>query len=192
MEPRIYLAGPDVFFPDPLSRGEAKKDLCRTYGFEGVFPLDADFDPANLEKREQAVQISRNNERLIRTCNLLIANMTPFRGPSMDVGTAFEMGFARALEKPVLGYTNDARKFKDRTLASIGGINKKEIGRLADRHDMAIEDFDLTDNLMIDGAVYLSSGTRVVVSKTTKKNYYADLSVFEQCLVLARKFFGKG
>ncbi len=188
MKPRIYLAGPDVFLPDALSMGKAKKDLCRKYDFEGVFPFDADFDPTDLEKREQGVQISRNNERLIRTCDLLIANITPFRGPSMDVGTAFEMGFARALEKPILGYSNDARPFKDRIVSIPGHINKQENGRLEDRYQMAIEDFDLADNLMIDGAVYQSSDTWVVVPMTSKKKYYTDLSGFEQCLVIARKF----
>ena len=187
MKPRIYLAGPDVFLPDALSMGEAKKDMCKRYGFEGIFPFDADFDPAGLEKRKQGVQISRNNERLIRTCDLLIANMTPFRGPSMDVGTAFELGFARALEKPVLGYSNDARPYKDRIVSIHGPVHKQENGRLEDRDHMEVEDFDLTDNLMIDGAVYQSSDTWVVVPRANKKKYFTDLTGFEQCLMLARK-----
>ena len=41
----------------------------------------------------------------MRSCDLLIANLTPFRGVSMDSGTAFEVGFMRALGRPVLGYT---------------------------------------------------------------------------------------
>ena len=188
MKPRIYLAGPEVFLPNALSMGEAKKDLCSRYGFEGIFPLDADFDPTDLKKKEQGLQISRNNEQLIRICDLLIANMTPFRGPSMDVGTAFEVGFARALEKPVLGYSNDARPYKDRIVSIHGPIHKQENGRLEDRAQMEIEDFDLTDNLMIDGAVYQSSDTWVVVPGANKKNYYTDLSCFERCLRLAGKF----
>jgi len=39
--PRIYLAGPDVFLPDPLGFAERKKALCSEAGLEGVFPLDA-------------------------------------------------------------------------------------------------------------------------------------------------------
>ena len=42
----------------------------------------------------------------MRSCDLLIANCTPFRGVSMDVGTAFEIGFMRALGRPVFGYSN--------------------------------------------------------------------------------------
>ncbi len=190
LAPQIYLAGPEVFLPDPFSIGRQKKDLCRKYGFEGIFPLDTDFEPTDLRKPEQGRQISQNNELLIRSCELLVANMTPFRGPSMDVGTAFEIGYARGLGKPVFGYTNDARKFKDRTMEFLCRIIERDAGRLEDEHGMEIEDFDLVDNLMIDGAVYAASGTWVVVPKESKKAYYSDLSVFEACLILADKFFG--
>jgi nucleoside 2-deoxyribosyltransferase len=189
-KPKIYLAGPEVFLPDPISVGRKKKDLCRKYGFEGVFPLDADFDPIDLPKREQGSRISQNNELLIGSCDLLIANMTPFRGPSMDVGTAFEVGFARALGKPVFGYTNDARKFTDRTIEFLGRIIERNNGRLEDSRGIEIEDFDLIDNLMIDGAVYAASGTWMVVPEESKKDYYSDLSGFEECLILAGKCLG--
>ncbi len=189
MVPKVYLAGPEVFLPDPISIGKEKKDLSKAYGFEGVFPLDAHFDPANLEKKEQGLQISRNNEELIQSCDLLIANITPFRGPNMDVGTAFELGFARALKKPVFGYTNDAGKFTDRTLESLNRVKKRNDGQIEDSYHMEIEDFYLTDNLMIDGAIYNSTGTWVVAPRESKKNYYTDLSGFKECLKLAKRFF---
>ena len=189
MVPNIYLAGPEVFLPDARSIGKKKKDLCARYGFAGVFPLDADFDSGNLKKEEQGLQISRNNERLIRSCNLLIANMTPFRSPSMDVGTAFELGFARALGHPVFAYTNDARGFKERTSEYVERFNERRDGKPEDCYEMEMEDFGLTDNLMIDGAVQASTKTWVVVPGKTKKDYYSDLSGFEVCLVLAKKLF---
>ena len=51
----------------------------------------------------------------MRTCDLLIANLTPFRGVSTDAGTAFEVGFMRALGRPVLGYTNTIADYRERT-----------------------------------------------------------------------------
>jgi nucleoside 2-deoxyribosyltransferase len=93
--PRIYLAGPDVFLPDPIAFGAKKKQVCERYGLEGVFPFDAEVEPRNQPRRETAFKISEANENLIRGCVGVIANMTPFRGISADVGTAFEMGFKR-------------------------------------------------------------------------------------------------
>ena len=40
---------------------------------------------------------------------MVIANMEPFRGPSMDVGTAFEMGYATRADIPIFGYSSKVR-----------------------------------------------------------------------------------
>ena len=37
---KIYLAGPEVFLPDAVGIGQAKKRLCAAYGFEGLYPFD--------------------------------------------------------------------------------------------------------------------------------------------------------
>ena len=105
---RVYLAGPDVFLPNALAFAAAKRELCAKHGFIGVSPFDNEIKPSLLPKHEAALRISVANEDMIRTCGLMIANMTPFRGPSADVGTAYEMGFARALGLPVFAYTNVA------------------------------------------------------------------------------------
>ena len=68
--------------------GAKKMALCAAHGFEGVFPLDASLDLAGLAKQEQARRISAANEGLMRGCDLLIANLTPLRGVSMDSGAA--------------------------------------------------------------------------------------------------------
>ena len=84
--PRIYLAGPEVFLPDALAVGAEKARICATHGLEGVFPLDASLDLAGLTKLEQARKISLTNEGLMRSCDAIVANLTPFRGVSMDAG----------------------------------------------------------------------------------------------------------
>jgi nucleoside 2-deoxyribosyltransferase len=188
--PKLYLAGPEVFLPDPRFVSDKKKRLCRKYGFEGLFPLDNELLIDGILKPEKGLRISQANEDLIRRCDGLIANLTPFRGPSLDAGTAYELGYARALGKPVFGYTNDHRPFKERVAA----ISRRSVqlikGRIADERDMAIEDFDLVDNLMIDGAVCSATGCQVVVPQKSKSEYYTDLEGFEACLILAHKFFG--
>lgn len=158
--PRVYLAGPDVFERDPLEVAHWKKAACAAYGLEGVFPLDADLDLSDLGLHEQARVISQANEALIRQCDALLANMTPFRGPSMDVGTAFEMGFARALGLPIVGYTDNSEKLRERTVSFLGEANLRAsgLGRWEDAQGWALEDFDCVDNLMLDGAAVVSGG----------------------------------
>jgi len=167
---RIYLAGPEVFLPDALAAGAEKKRLCDEHGFEGVFPLDAEIEAAS--PRATGIAISAANEALIRSCDLVIANMTPFRGPSADVGTAYEMGFARALGKPVLAYTESVESFAPRTRAFL-----LERGALApdgerETNGTSIEAFELADNLMLAGAL------------TEQAN--EPSGSFEACLLLAK------
>ena len=61
---RIYLAGPEVFFPaaDHQAIVAEKKRLLTGVGLEGIDPLDTDLalDP-NLSKREQGFLIYREN-----------------------------------------------------------------------------------------------------------------------------------
>ena len=91
---KIYLAGPEVFFPAPQKEGQRLKDICADHGFEGVFPLDGEVGMESLAAWEIAGAIFDANIQKIDQCSAVIANMTPFRGPGMDGGTAFEIGYA--------------------------------------------------------------------------------------------------
>ncbi|MGH9887005.1 MAG: nucleoside 2-deoxyribosyltransferase, partial [bacterium] len=135
--PRVYLAGPDVFLPDAVAQGERKKAICRAHGLDGRYPLDVAALPPELEPRAQARALFDAMIRLMDECDAGIANLTPFRGPSMDVGTAVEIGFLHARGKRVFGYTNDPRDYARRVSAD----------------GLLIEAFGLCDNLMIEGAI---------------------------------------
>ncbi len=146
----IYIAGPDVFWPNAREAGARKVAACQTLGAKGVFPLDSELCLDELMPFDAGVAICRANMELMRDCDLVVANMTPFRGVSMDVGTAFEMGFMAALGRPVWGYTLDGRIYADRVL------QKNTTG--FDEQGCTIEQFDMADNLMMVGAAYLSGG----------------------------------
>jgi nucleoside 2-deoxyribosyltransferase len=180
---RLYLAGPEVFLPDAPAMARAKQDLCARHGFEGVFPLDTSLDLAGLPKREQARRISAANEAAMRSCAGLIANLTPFRGVSMDVGTAFEVGFMRTLGRPVLGYTNVVADYRRRveTHRKAGAPAAD-----ADAPDVAIEDYDLAENLMVEAAI-LASGGEVIRRGVPPGREMRDLAGFEACLVQAQR-----
>ncbi len=144
--PLLYLAGPDVFVPDPAARGAALKALCAAAGAVGLFPLDG--DPVNMVHEPGAIRDA--NMAMIRRCDALVANMTPFRGPSMDPGTAYEMGAAAALGRLVVGYTVDPRPYAERVAAAMPVLLAAD-GALRDGDGMAVEQFamPMADNLMM-------------------------------------------
>ena len=179
---RIYLAGPDVFLSNAKEIGERKKALCRKYGFEGVFPIDNEVNAEGKTPRELGLCIGMFNEGLIKTCDTVIANVTPFRGPSADVGTVYEMGFAHGLGKKVFAYTNVAAPFMERTVKALGGqVSRSEDDKLRDAYGMFIEETGLVDNLMVDGCVAASSGA-LVVEEAPAGQLFTHLSGFEKCL----------
>jgi nucleoside 2-deoxyribosyltransferase len=184
---RVYLAGPDVFLPEAAALARAKQDLCARHGFVGVSPVDNGVDVAASSKHEAAQRLSTALEAMIRGCDLLIANLTPFRGPSADVGTVYELGFARALGRPVFAYTNVAGTLLERTRQALGDeVRKRPSGEFEDFHRMVIEDFDWIDNLMLVGAVE-AGGSPVVVNPTPEERRFTDLAGFEECLRLAAR-----
>lgn len=149
-------------------------------------PIDNEIE-ISPSKRETSQRISAANEALIRSCELLIANITPFRGPSADVGTAYEMGYARALGKPVLAYTNVGGTLLERTVLAEGDrVTGQTGGPVSDQSGMLIEDFDGADNLMLTGAVE-ATGTTVIVSPADEAHRFTNLAGFEECLRLAQR-----
>ncbi len=150
VRPKAYLAGPDVFHPDARRHAEELVRRCAALGIDGIFPLD----PDGLGKEEEgggddgpdvARGIYVDNLDMIDRCDLVIANMEPFRGPSMDVGTAFEMGYAARAGIPVFGYSGTAAQAYDERVSKTIAAD----GLAVDQAGMSVEDFGLTDNLMV-------------------------------------------
>ena len=189
----VYLAGPDVFLPDPAGRAAALKSVCARHGLRGVSPLDAldGGDPAGWAALPEPLRIARRNEAHIAACAGLIANLTPFRGPSADVGTVFELGFMRALGRPVFGWSNAAQPFAARTLGFLGEAAAPDgQGGWRDGEGLLVEAFTLpaggalVDDLMVDGAVHASGG-HLVVRDIRPASRWTDLAAFEHVVQLA-------
>jgi nucleoside 2-deoxyribosyltransferase len=137
---RVYLAGPDVFFADASARAARMKAECARLGLVGVFPLDP--APGPLPDAPEWQRIFAANEAHIRSCDAMVANITPFRGPSADVGTAWEMGFMRALGRPVAAWSEDPRDYAARVAPD----------------GLLVEAFGLADNLMLQGGARVFRG----------------------------------
>lgn len=179
---RIYLAGPDVFLPNAADIAEAKKAICQRHGAVGVFPTDLVENDTTSRTAERFMRIYLGNEAHMRGSDALIANLTPFRGPSADAGTVYELGFMRALGRPVFGYTNSILPFRDRTLAFLSTAARlREDGEWVDDEGLHLEHFGLHDNLMIDGGI-LAAGGRLISRDVPTERRWQDLQAFEECV----------
>ncbi|MBF6617182.1 nucleoside 2-deoxyribosyltransferase [Pollutimonas thiosulfatoxidans] len=150
----IYLAGFDVFRPDAREWGATLKELCNKYGFEGLYPLDNNA-PRTLAGADLALWIYRANIALIQQADMLLANVNAFRGAEPDSGTAFEIGYAVALDKPVWAYTDEARPL----VKQLPAIRQPGGATYTDTHGYTIEDFGLNLNLMLACSTEIVIGT---------------------------------
>src|ERR1700709_2337101 len=141
---RVYLAGPDVFLPDAVEFGHRKVDLCARSGLTGLYPLDNKID---LAAADASLQIFRGNEAMMNEADAVIANLTPFRGPGADAGTVYELGYMAGRRKLCLGYSNDPSGYAER-VRSFTAVTAHD-GQFVDAHGLTVEDFGLSDNLMM-------------------------------------------
>ena len=168
----IYLAGPDVFLLDAVAMGRRKVALCEKHGATGLFPLDNAID---LNAPDASLKIFRANQAMMDRADTIIANLTPFRGPSADAGTVYELGYMAGKGKRCFAYCNDPRIYKDRVLNRSG---------LVDADGLTVEDFGHADNLMMIHALDVY-GAPLITPHNMPDDIWHDLTAFEQCLKLA-------
>jgi nucleoside 2-deoxyribosyltransferase len=161
----IYLAGPEVFLPDAVAAGQEKKDIIARlssemswpFRLEGLYPLDNAIDNFG-PNRETGIRIYHANMGQIVQAHAVLANMVRFRSPSMDVGTAFEMGAARGMNKPVFAYYEAAPFYG---MPEEPGLYVERVARFyglsevpeQDPDGLSVENFGMSDNLMMMGAI---------------------------------------
>ena len=141
---KIYLAGPDVFEANAIEVGQKLKQLAHQYGFIGLFPLDNIISPQGTP-HEVARAIRDANIKLIKSADIVMANLNPFRGLEPDSGTIFEIGLATALNKEVYCYAADCREMIER----IRDMQQLSTEATICQDGKIIEDFKLSHNLML-------------------------------------------
>ena len=176
---KIYLAGPDVFLHDAIDIGRRKSDTCARHGLTGLYPLDNSVD---LSARDASLRIFRGNETMMIESDAIIANLTPFRGPGADAGTVYELGYMAGRGKLCLGYSNDPSSYADR-VREFTKVTSRD-GRLVDARGLTVEDFGLTDNLMMIHALD-QHGCALVTPKHAPAYVWHDLTAFEICVRMA-------
>lgn len=94
MPARVLVIGPDSLRADGIAVVGRQLASLRAARF------DAEAIPAaaSLEGAASA----------LRSCDMVIANMSPVRGVSADAATILLIGIARALQKPIFGWSDAA------------------------------------------------------------------------------------
>lgn len=174
----MYLAGPEVFLPDAAAVAAAKQRICARHGLLGVHPLDAETGlvTEDLAAPDRGLALYDALVDQLDGCTAGIANLTPFRGPSADVGTAWEVGYLLGRGRPVVAYTNVTTHYAARV----------------EPDGLQVEAHDLADNLMLEGAVRRSSGLAVVRVATPDAVRFTALDGFERCAVALAELLGAG
>jgi nucleoside 2-deoxyribosyltransferase len=175
----VYLAGPDVFLPDAIDIGWRKAEICARHGLTGLYPLD---NTVELSSGEASLLIFKGNEAMMIEADAIIANLTPFRGPSADVGTIYELGYMAGCGKLCLGYSNDPASYVDR-IRQFTKVSSAD-GRLVDGLGLTVENFGLSDNLMMVHAFDLY-GCSLVTPRLRPPDLWHDLTAFETCVRMA-------
>jgi nucleoside 2-deoxyribosyltransferase len=181
---KAYLAGPDVFLPDAREHALRKVAICARHNIVARPPLNEDVQSlGELSEAEAWQTIFRKDVAMMEACDIIIANLTPFRGPSADAGTLIEVGWFLGRGRPIFGYSNSAASFVDRNRWHVAAIPDAVPG-------IAVEGFGLPDNLMIPGAVLHGGGHPIVLPLDHEDRPFDALDVFERCVERAAAVLG--
>jgi len=171
-----YLAGPDVFLPDATSHAARKVAICARHGIEGRPPLNEDIATLSAMAEAEAWRaIYAKDIAMMEACDIIIANLTPFRGASADAGTLIELGWFLGRGRRVFGYSNSALPFAERSAAQVAAVPDPLPG-------LTVGGFGLPDNLMIAGAVEAAGGVPMVVPEDGRDRAFDSLELFERCV----------
>ena len=115
MNPKVYLAGPDIFRANAVEIARWQKDVCLRHDLTPLHPMDNNMDltgdPTTLPLR-----IFRADVGQMMGADAICANVNEFLGADPDSGTCFEVGFfagfnaalgllkAMQPERPIYGY----------------------------------------------------------------------------------------
>ncbi|MDO9707611.1 nucleoside 2-deoxyribosyltransferase [Paracraurococcus lichenis] len=179
MPKRAYLAGPDVFLPEAAAHAARKVAICARHGIEGRPPLNEDIASlAALPEAEAWRSIFAKDLAMMEDCDLVIANLTPFRGASADAGTLVELGWFLGRGRSAFGYSNCALPFAERSARQVAAVPDPMPG-------LTVGGFGLPDNLMIPGAVLWAGGAAMVVPEDGRDRAFDSLEMFERCVAVA-------
>ncbi|WP_376091861.1 nucleoside 2-deoxyribosyltransferase [Roseomonas sp. CCTCC AB2023176] len=177
--PLAYLAGPDVFLPDAPAHAARKAAICAKHGITALAPLNEDVASLAAMVDGQAWRtIFAKDVAMMERADLVIANLTPFRGASADAGTLVELGWFLGRGRPIFAYSNSGTPFAERSARLLARLPDPMPG-------LTVGGFGLPDNLMIPGAVESAGGHPILVPSDGADLPFDSLDLFRRCAAIA-------
>lgn len=174
--PKVYLGGDLVFRHDAPQLFNAFKEICLAVGLHGVSPFDGQEEVEALPPgKETSLLIARLDRELMDACAAALFCIDPFRrAADMDPGTAVEIGYMAAQNKPMAGYTVDGRLYHEKVRGyfeqawhtPLTQDAAQEGGRVRwlDADRMIVHSEGLLQNAMVEGFIRQSGGDIAVGS----------------------------
>lgn len=106
---RIYLAGP-LFSHAELEYNRKLRDLLLNKDFSVFLPQEDAEDTTDEREKQNQECIFKKCVESIDSSDIVVAVLD---GVDVDSGTAWEIGYAYAKEKPVIGLRTDFRSLSD-------------------------------------------------------------------------------
>jgi nucleoside 2-deoxyribosyltransferase len=171
--PKVYLAGPMIFEADPERYFRVMKDICRGHGLEGIGPLDNQLQLNGVTSGDALnMRIYHADCELMESCDAGVFCLDAFREtPEMDPGTAFEVGYMRALDKPINGWTQQPTTYPDKVATFSQALWGKPLiedeaeghggaksGLMRDKNGVMVHSQGCVQNLMIEMAIVSAGG----------------------------------
>jgi nucleoside 2-deoxyribosyltransferase len=183
-----------VFDRDPAAMFDRMKTLCVAVGVAGVAPLDNQIGLEGIAPGKDLLErIVRADIALMDSLDAAIFCLDGFRrGPEMDAGTAFEVGYMKALGKPIAGWTRDTRPYPQRVAdyfrTTFGeGLAQTAAGRvggtsglLRDPDGVLVHSENCMQNAMIHIGIELAGGVVAADADWERAFSRAVASVAEQ------------
>jgi nucleoside 2-deoxyribosyltransferase len=164
----VYFAGPGCLARDAVERRRHIDALCAKYGLGCLWPSERYLFRSGDKIKGRPLDVPEilhtSVIESIKDAAAIVADISPFRGPHLDAQTAFEIGYAAALGKPIFAWTNatypafPGAPAGHRRHATLGdriwcGETAAADGHWRDEQGFLVENFDLPESSLISCAI---------------------------------------
>lgn len=183
---KVYLSNNDILSFDFKERVRLKIELCKRYNLMGVNPIEYLTIKSNTDL-EMKKSLLNNNLDLLKESDYVIVDITPFRGANCSTTSAFEIGYASALNKPIFAYSSDDRSYINRAINTLPHAIYDEKNGYCDSNKILYEDFGLNELALLQ----MNFKDIYIHKYSNKESYYNNLSALEGALIQIKKYIKK-